>query len=129
LRFSVSVIARLGSCVAIALKWNIVILNPSLSVILSVAKNLNAPLRINSVKNLIESMPYKTEILRLKPQNDIVTQSLDLAIQKKELDLEPAPYLIRGSSRIMTTIGTEFTMNIKQESHAIYKIDNSNYTY
>src|SRR4030066_2207236 len=104
-----SVIARLGGCVRIALKWNIVILN--------------------EVKNLIESIPYKTEILRLKPQNDIATQPLDRAIQKKELDLEPAPYWIRGSSRIMTTIGTEFTMNIKQESHAIYKIDNCNYTY
>jgi len=39
-----------------------------------------------------------------------VTQPLDRAIQKKELDLEPAPYLIRGSSRIMTNIGTEFAM-------------------
>jgi len=29
------------------------------------------------VKNLIKSMCYKTEILRLGPQNDIATQSLD----------------------------------------------------
>ena len=31
---------------------------------------------LNEVKNLIESMSYKTEILRLTPQNDITTQSL-----------------------------------------------------
>jgi len=62
----VVVIIRLGGCVAIALKWNIVILN--------------------EVKNLIESMPYKTEILRLKPQNDIVTQPLDRIIQFFFLD-------------------------------------------
>ena len=60
------VIIRLGGCVTIALKWNIVILN--------------------KVKNLIESMPYKTEILRLKPQNDIATQSLDRMIQSFFLD-------------------------------------------
>jgi hypothetical protein len=30
---------------------------------------------LNEVKNLIESISYKTEILRLTPQNDIVTQS------------------------------------------------------
>jgi hypothetical protein len=45
------------------LKWDIVILN--------------------EVKNLIESMSYETEILRLKPQNDTATQFLDWAIQKK----------------------------------------------
>jgi hypothetical protein len=66
-----SVIAQLGGCVVITLKWNIVILN--------------------EVKNLIESMPYKTEILRLKPQNDIATQPLDRAIQKKELDYPVKP--------------------------------------
>ena len=31
---------------------------------------------LNEVKNLIESSSYKTEILRLTPQNDITTQSL-----------------------------------------------------
>ncbi len=55
------------------LKWKFVILNPSPFVILSVAKNLVFLLRINSVKNLMISTHYKTEILRLKPQNDIVT--------------------------------------------------------
>jgi hypothetical protein len=58
-----SVIPRLGGCVAITLKWNIVILN--------------------EVKNLIKSSSYKTEILRLEPQNDIVTQPLDRGIQRK----------------------------------------------
>jgi len=42
------------------------------------------------VKNLIKSMNYKTEILRLEPQNDIATQP---------------------PSRIMTAIETEFTSN------------------
>jgi hypothetical protein len=56
------------------LKWKFVILNPSPFVILSVAKNLVFLLRINSVKNLRISTHYKTEILRLEPQNDIVTQ-------------------------------------------------------
>jgi hypothetical protein len=46
-------------------------------VILSVAKNLAVWLRINSVKNLMESMYYKVEILRLEPQNDIATQPPD----------------------------------------------------
>jgi len=32
---------------------------------------------LNEVKNLIESTSQKTEILRLTPQNDITTQSLD----------------------------------------------------
>jgi hypothetical protein len=32
------------------------------------------------VKNLIRSMCYKTEILRLGPQNDIATQPLDRGI-------------------------------------------------
>jgi len=44
-----------------------------------------------------------------------VIAQIDWAIQKKELDLEPAPYLIRGSirlrRRIMTNIGTGFAMN------------------
>jgi hypothetical protein len=31
---------------------------------------------LNEVKNLIESIGWKTEILRLMPQNDITTQSL-----------------------------------------------------
>jgi hypothetical protein len=31
---------------------------------------------LNEVKNLIKSMCLKTEILRLMPQNDIVTQYL-----------------------------------------------------
>jgi len=31
---------------------------------------------LNEVKNLRESISYKTEILRLRPQNDITTQSL-----------------------------------------------------
>jgi hypothetical protein len=30
---------------------------------------------LNEVKNLMESIGYKTEILRLMPQNDITTQS------------------------------------------------------
>jgi len=30
---------------------------------------------LNEVKNLVESMGWKTEILRLMPQNDIATQS------------------------------------------------------
>jgi hypothetical protein len=30
---------------------------------------------LNEVKNLVESMGWKTEILRLMPQNDITTQS------------------------------------------------------
>ncbi|MEW6003023.1 MAG: hypothetical protein AB1638_10310 [Nitrospirota bacterium] len=55
-------------------KRRFVILNPS-PVILSIAKNLAVLLRVNSVKNLMESMSYKVEILRLKPQNDIATQS------------------------------------------------------
>jgi len=63
-------IIRSRGCVTITLKWDIVILN--------------------EVKNLIESVSYDTEILRLKPQNDIATQP---------------------PSRIMTTIGTEFAMN------------------
>jgi len=53
-----------------------VILNPSPCVTLSEAKGLGFRLRVNSVKNLIKSVSYKTEILRLTPQNDIVTQSL-----------------------------------------------------
>jgi hypothetical protein len=31
---------------------------------------------LNEVKNLVEPMGWKTEILRLMPQNDITTQSL-----------------------------------------------------
>ena len=31
---------------------------------------------LNEVKNLVESMGWKTGILRLMPQNDIATQSL-----------------------------------------------------
>ena len=54
----------------------LVILSPSL-VILSEAKNLVFPLRAGSVKNLIKSMGLETKILRLLPQNDIVTQSLN----------------------------------------------------
>ena len=30
---------------------------------------------LNEVKNLVESMGWKTEILRLMPQNDVTTQS------------------------------------------------------
>jgi hypothetical protein len=30
---------------------------------------------LNEVKNLVESIGWKTEILRLTPQNDITTQS------------------------------------------------------
>jgi hypothetical protein len=63
-------IIRTRDCVAITLKCQFVILD--------------------EVKNLMKSMCYKTEILRLEPQNDIVTQSL---------------------SRIMTSIGTEFVIN------------------
>ena len=32
---------------------------------------------LNEVKNLMHSMRYKIQILRLGPQNDILTQSLD----------------------------------------------------
>ena len=62
-------IIRSRGCVIIALECKFVILN--------------------EVKNLIRSMCYKTEILRLGPQNDIATQP---------------------PSRIMTTIGKEFSM-------------------
>ncbi|PIQ94633.1 MAG: hypothetical protein COV68_03615 [Nitrospirae bacterium CG11_big_fil_rev_8_21_14_0_20_41_14] len=48
----------LRGCVAITLKRNFVILN--------------------GVKNLIRSMCYETEILRLGPQNDIATQPPDI---------------------------------------------------
>jgi len=51
-----------------------VILNPSTFVTLSVTKGLAFCLRVDSVKNLIESISWKTEILRLSPQNDITTQ-------------------------------------------------------
>jgi len=54
------VIPRLGGCVVITLKYKFVILN--------------------EVKNLIRSMCCKTE-LRLGPQNDIATQSLDRGIE------------------------------------------------
>jgi hypothetical protein len=54
----------------------LVILNPS-PVILNEVKNLCHWLRVNSVKDLIGSIGWKTEILRLMPQNDITTQSLD----------------------------------------------------
>jgi len=50
-------ILPLGGCVVITLKCKFVILN--------------------EVKNLIRSMCCKTEILRLGPQNDIATQSLE----------------------------------------------------
>jgi len=46
-------------------------------VILNEVKNLCHWLRVNSVKNLVESIGWKTEILRPRPQNDITTQSLD----------------------------------------------------
>jgi hypothetical protein len=52
-----------------------VILNHSPCLTLSEAKGLAFWLRVNSVKNLIESISYKSEILRLRPQNDIATQS------------------------------------------------------
>ena len=64
-------IARSRGCVIIALECKFVILN--------------------EVKNLIRSMCYKTEILRLGPQNDIATQPLDRAIQRKELDSPVEP--------------------------------------
>jgi len=57
-----------------------VILNPSPCVTLTLSepkgKGLAFWLSVNSVKNLIESKSYKTEILRLTPQNDIATQAL-----------------------------------------------------
>jgi hypothetical protein len=53
----------------------LVILNPSPPVTLSEAKGLGSRLRVNSVKNLVESISWKPEILRLTPQNNIVTQS------------------------------------------------------
>jgi hypothetical protein len=56
------------------MKTIVVILNPS-PVILNEVKNLYLWLRVNSVKNLKDSVHYKLEILRLTPQNDITTQS------------------------------------------------------
>ena len=53
-------IARSRGCVAITLKCEFVLLN--------------------EVKNLMESMCYKTEILRLGPQNDIVIQRTSRAM-------------------------------------------------
>ena len=53
-----------------------VILNPSPFVTLSEAKGLVHRLRINSVKNLESSFAFAQDRLRLKPQNDIKTQSL-----------------------------------------------------
>jgi thiamine biosynthesis lipoprotein len=64
-------------CVVIGGKAILVILNPSPFVTLSEAKGLVRRLRINSVKNLIESIGWKKEILRLMPQNDITTPSLN----------------------------------------------------
>ena len=52
-----------------------VILNPSPFVTLSETKGPDLKLRVNSVKNLMESVTWLAEILRLMPQNDIVTQS------------------------------------------------------
>jgi hypothetical protein len=52
----------------------LVILNPSTVVTLSVTKGLAFRLRVNFVKDL-KSRPWKTEILRLPPQNDMRTQS------------------------------------------------------
>ena len=74
-----------------SLKCKFVILNASPCVILSAAKNLSVWLRINSVKNLVRSLCYKTEILRLGPQNDIATQPLDRGIQIGELDYPVKP--------------------------------------
>jgi hypothetical protein len=54
-----------------------VILNPSPFVTLSETKGLDFRLRVNSVKNLIISTESIIEILRLTPQNDITTQSLE----------------------------------------------------
>lgn len=45
------------------------------SVILSESEGSHILLKVNSVKDLIESVGYGAEILRLMPQNDIVTQS------------------------------------------------------
>jgi len=65
-----------------------VILNPSPCVTLSETKGLGFRLRVNSVKNLTRSVilnevkdlmgsfAYAQDRLRLKPQNDIVKQSL-----------------------------------------------------
>ena len=67
-------IPRSRGCVAITLKWNIVILN--------------------EVKNLIESIPYKTEILRLKPQNDIATQPPSRGMTLVVIESNPLNYKI-----------------------------------
>jgi hypothetical protein len=48
---------------------------------------------LNEVKNLIEPTTYKTEILRLTPQNDIATQSRGPGM--KEVRLRD----LRGESR------------------------------
>ena len=60
----------------VILSPSLVILSPSL-VILSETKDLGFWLRINSAKNLIISNELTVEILRLSPQNDIKTQSLE----------------------------------------------------
>jgi hypothetical protein len=54
-------------CVVIGGKAILVILNPSPFVTLSEAKGLVRRLRINSVKNLIESIGWKKEILPCLP--------------------------------------------------------------
>ena len=64
----------LNHSTSLMVNFSLVILSSSL-VILSEAKNLLVSFRAGSVKNLIESMKEKTEILRLTPQNDIMTQS------------------------------------------------------
>jgi hypothetical protein len=61
--------------VAIGGNATLVILNALLFVTLGEAKGHNLRLRINSVKNLIESKGWKSEILRLMSQNDIKIQS------------------------------------------------------
>ena len=57
-------------------QWGVCHSEPFAPVTLSEAKGLDIWLRVNSVKNLMISTESIIEILRLSPQNDIVTQSL-----------------------------------------------------
>jgi hypothetical protein len=66
----------IGDCVIMGELVMVVILNPS-PVTLSEAKSLCFSVRAGSVKNLMISNESTVEIVRLSPQNDIRTQSLE----------------------------------------------------
>jgi hypothetical protein len=57
------------------MKATVVILDPS-PVILNEVKNLTQSVILNAVKDLESSFAFAQDKLRLKPQNDIKTQSL-----------------------------------------------------